>query len=476
MEQVSSNNRLIGMELDLRAYARVLYKRKWIAAASLVVCVAVGVVLTARTTPIYQTRTTVFVGERQFTIERVQRELAVRYLSVGLLKSYVEIVKSRTIAQKAIVDSGLDETPQSVQGGLWANVVVDTQVIEVHYAGPDPARATRIANAVAEAFVNEIGRLAVTDEEGEPAVEVSIIDRAIIPGAPISPNSTRNIVLAVLIGLLGGVGLAFLVEYLDVTVKQREEIEALGLPSLGSIPRLDTHGQDVYVEKDTQGLGGEAFRKLRTSIGFINLERPTRSILVTSPVSQEGKTTTALNLAVAYALGGLRTVLVEADLRRPSLHRAYGMSGTNGLTTAIVGEVPLTEAIMQTETRNLSVIVAGAIPPNPVELLGSDQMTDVLERLERMFDVVVVDSPPIAPVADPATLAGRCGGVVLVVRAGKTDRRRIVDSARVIERAGGHLLGVVLNFQKPGDTPYEYEYYYGYRPARPNSVTAGDVS
>jgi capsular exopolysaccharide synthesis family protein len=475
MEQVSSN-RLGGMDLDLRAYARTLYKRKWIIAAALLVSIGVGTFLTVRTTPLYTTRTTLFVGEQQFTIEEpLMQELAVRNLSVGLLKSYVEIVKSRTIAQKAIVDGGLDVPPQVVLGGLGASVIVDTQVIALTYTGADPASAARIANAVAEAFVDEIDRLAVPrSADDEPAVDVSIIDRAVTPTTPITPNTTRNIVLAVLIGLLGGVGLAFVIDQLDVTIKHRDDIEALGLQSLGSIPRLDTHGQEVYVERDSQGLGGEAFRKLRTSIGFINLESPTRTILVTSPVAQEGKTTTALNLAVAYALGGLRTVLVEADLRRPSLHRVFGMVGTNGLTTAIVGEVSLTDAIMQTDTRNLSVIVAGAIPPNPVELLGSDQMAGLLERLERMFDVVIVDSPPVAPVADPATLAARCGGVVLVVRAGKTDRRRIVDTARVLERAGGHLLGVVLNFQKPGDTPYEYEYYQGYRAAPSRAVAAGD--
>ena len=475
MAQVSGS-KIGGMDLDLRAYARVLNKRKWIAASFLLLSIVVGLLITLRSPRVYQTRTTLFVGERQFTIEELPVEMAVRSLSVGLLKSYVEIVKSRTIAQRAIADGGLDAIPAEIQGGLHAQAILDTQVIEVFYLSTDPARAARIANAVADAFVDEIARFSQSADEGEPAVEVSIIDRAIRPASPISPNVPRNMTLAALIGLFGGLGLAFLVDYLDDSVKSRDEIEALGLSAIGSIPRLDTHGEDVYVERDTQGLGGEAFRKVRTSIGFINVERPARSILVTSPVAREGKTTTAVNLAVAYALGGLRTILVEADLRRPSLHRIYGMVGTNGLTTAIVGDVPLTEAIMETNTRNLSVLVAGAIPPNPVELLGSDQMADVLERLERMFDVVIVDSPPIAPVADPATLAARCDGVVLVIRAGKTDRRRIVDSARVIERAGGHLLGVVINFLKPGDTLYEYEYYYGYRAAQTKALAGKDES
>jgi capsular exopolysaccharide synthesis family protein len=474
MEQ--SAGRVAGMDLDLRAYARMLSKRKWIAIVALLGCVLLGVLFTARSPRVYQARTTMFVGERQVNLETARDSLYSRNLSVGLLKSYVEILQSRSIAQRAIVDGGLDVTPGIILGGLGARSILETQVIEVTYQGPDAPRAQRIANAVADAFVAEIDGLG-EEEGGKPAVTIDVIDRAVTPGAPIAPNPAKNMTVAALLGILVAGAAVFLVEHLDVSVKHRDEIEALGMSVLGSIPRLDTHGAEVYIERDTQGVAGEAFRKLRTSVGFINLEQPTRSILVTSALPQEGKTTTALNLAMAYALGGLRTVLVEADLRRPSLHRIFGMIGTRGLTTAIVGDCPLTEAIMHTETRNLSVIVAGAIPPNPVELLGSDQMTELLERLERMFDVVIIDSPPLVPVADPAALAGRCDGVIIVARSGKTDRRRLLDGARVVERAGGRLLGVVLNFLKPTDAPYDYNYHYGYRstPAPTGSQTVGPV-
>lgn len=455
-----------GMDFDIRAYARMLYKRKLFVVLGLAFCVALGVLNTARSPRIYQTRTTLFVGERQFAIEQAQEGLVVRNLSVGLLKSYVEIVKSRSIAQKAIVSGGLEVTPGEILSGISARALLDTQVIEVTYRGQDPVVAQRITNAVADAFISDLARIGAQDEDGRPAVEVSVIDRAITPGGPISPNASRDLTLSVILGLMLGVGLAFLVDHLDVTVKARDEIDALGLQALGSVPRLDTHGAEVYIERDTQGVAGEAYRKLKTAIGFVNLESPTKTILVTSPMAKEGKTMTALNLAVAYALGGMRTVLVEADLRRPSLHKIFGMIGTKGLTTAIVGDVSLTEAIMQTETRNLAVLVAGAIPPNPVELLGSDQMRDVLERLGRMFDVVIVDSPPVIPVADPAALASQVDGVLLVARSGKTDRRRLVDSSRLVERSGGNLLGVVLNYLKPGETPYDYDYYYGYRAAQ----------
>jgi receptor protein-tyrosine kinase len=448
------------MEFDLRAYARTLYKRRWYAIVVLALMLSLGALATARATKMYQTNTTLLVGQQQVAIEEATEGLFIRNFSSSLLKTYVEIIKSRSIAQQAIADSGIRRSPDVVQEGVDATAVVDTLVIEIRYRDADPGMTSRIANAVADAFVGRIDQL---ESAGTPAVQVSVVDRAEVPDDPVSPNPFRNMTLAFIVGLLGAVGIAFLVEQLDVTVKSRDEIESQGLLALGSIPQLDFQGEPLHLERDMQGPGGEAFRKLRTSLGFIHLESPLRSILVTSPVPQEGKTTTALNLAAAYAVGGLKTVLVEADLRRPSLHRIFGMYGTRGLTTAIVGDVPLSEAILHTDMRNLSVLLAGAIPPNPVELLSSDQMTDVLERLERQFDVVIVDSPPLAPVADPAALAARCDGVVIVARAGKTDRRRLVEAAQVTQRSGGRLLGVVLNAVKVDGSPDSYDYYYGYQ-------------
>jgi tyrosine-protein kinase len=448
------------MEIDLRAYLRTLYKRRWTAISAFIALVALGVILTALMRPLYQAQTTLFVGDRQVAFEDAQEGVFVRNFSVGFIKSYIEIIKSRSIAQQAIADAQLNLTPGRLQGRLEAKQIVETQVIRMTYKGYDAEQTSRVTNAVADAFVKQIETL---DTEGQPAIRVSVIDEAVTPSTPISPRPIRNITLAALLGAMLGVGLAFFVEVLDVTVKSREDVEALGLQLLGSIPFLDTHGETIHLERDLQGHGGEAFRMLRTSIGFINVESPLRSILVTSPAAQEGKTTTALNLAAAYAVGGLRTVLVEADLRRPSLHRVFGMVGTRGLTTAIVGDVGLDEAIVHTDMRNLSVILAGAIPPNPVELLSSEQMTDLLARLERSFDMVIIDSPPLVPVADPAALAGRCGGVVVVARSGKTDRRRLVEAVGVVDRAGGRRLGIVLNCVKPDETDGAYEYYYGYR-------------
>ncbi len=469
-------NTLVTMEFDLRRYVRLLWKRKLWCIAGFVAVVLTGLLITVSTTPAYQANASLFVGQRQISSAQFATDIAVTNLSDDLVRSYAQIIKSRSIAQRAISEGGLEQTPGAIVGGLQATAIVDTQVIALSYQSSDPGTAERVANAVTRAFVAEIDELEAAPEGAQPLIKVSIIDRAVTPSKPIAPNPLRNMALATALGLLAALGLALLVDSLDQSVKSREELEHLGFHVLGAIPTLDTEGDEIHLERDTQGVGGEAFRKLRTSVGFLGVDSPIKVLLVTSAVAQEGKTTVALNLASAYALGGFRTLLVEADLRRPSLHRVYGMYGTRGLTTAIVGNVALEDAILHTETRNLSVLLAGAIPPNPVELLGSEQLLDVITRIRLMFDVVVIDSPPLAPVADPAALAGRCDGVVVVARAGRTDRRRLMDSEGIVERAGGRLLGVVLNFLEPGESAYDYYYYsQGYRSPKVPEETMGTV-
>jgi capsular exopolysaccharide synthesis family protein len=455
------------MDLDLRGYAGVVWKRRWLALAGFLVVVIAAVLYTISETPVYQANVTLFVGQQQIAVQNLTQGLAVTDLSARLLKSYGEILTSRTIAQRAVLDGSLNVTPGEVRGGLNVQPVVDTQVLKLAYNSNEPATAARVANAVADAFVRQISQIDTPQGSKSSAVTVSIVDRAVSPFAPISPNPARNVTLGVLLGLLLGIGLAVGFEYIDTSVKSREDAEQLGLPVVGVIPRLDTRGADVYLDRDPQDAGSEAFRKLRTAIGYLGVEKPIQTLLVTSSMAQEGKTTIALNLAAAYAQSGYSTVLVEADLRRPSLHRIFGVSGTDGLTTVIIGDANLTSSLRVGEIAGLQCLVAGAIPPNPVELLESEQMRDVLSRLRSQFDMVVVDSPPVMPVADSLALATMCDGVVAVARAGKTNRDRLVEAIKQIERSNGHFIGVIMNCLRAGDASYEYGYYNAYRSARP---------
>jgi capsular exopolysaccharide synthesis family protein len=464
------------VDRELRDYLRVLRKRKWYLVLTVAAAVGCAALFTAQAPRLYEAGGTLFVGQRQIPREDVEQDprlaVAVSDLSFRLLSSYTEVLASRSISEKAISEFQLEISPRALRESVRARPIPNTQIIELVVSNSDPTFAQRVTNGIADVFVREVSRLDPTAGGGDPVVNVSVLDRATVPTDPVSPQPVRNILIALALGLAAGIGLILLVERLDVTVKQATEVEKLGLPSLGSVPTLDIPRDVLYLEQDPQGLGGEAFRKLRTSLGFLGVELPLRTVLVTSPGPTEGKTTIALNLASAFAFGGLRTLLIEGDLRRPSLHLMFGMRGTKGLTTAIVGQVTPAEAVTSTDVPNLSVMLAGAIPPNPVELLGSEQMSDLLDHLKKQYDVLIIDSPPLIPVADPAVLASRCDGVVLVARSGKTDRRRLADSAQIIERVGGRLLGIVLNFVRRGDDDADYGYSYQYAPATSEDAPA----
>ncbi|HVE92287.1 MAG TPA: polysaccharide biosynthesis tyrosine autokinase, partial [Actinomycetota bacterium] len=314
-------------------------------------------------------------------------------------------------------------------------------------------------------FTEEIQRLQ-KPTQGEPAIQVRVVEPALRPEEPVSPSAVRNLALALVLGLLLGVGAVFLAESLDTTVKDRHDVERLvGAPVLATVPRIQTGGAEVYLERDPQSMGAEAFRKVRTAIQFLGVDRPIKVLLITSPFPREGKTTTALNLAASFAQAGMKTVLLEADLRRPTLHRVFASEQEKGLTTCLVGRISLQQAVLPTPVRNLSHIPAGAIPPNPAELLSSQHMGKVLSALQAEFDMVVVDAPPLLPVADTPALAHRVDGVLLVARAGQTNRERLRESAELLQTVGGRLLGVIVNFQRVEDSPEGYQ-YYGYRSSK----------
>lgn len=296
------------------------------------------------------------------------------------------------------------------------------------------------------------------------ANNVRLMDPAEPRRTPISPNPRRDWLTALLAGVTIALGLAFGIEYFDDTIKTPEDItKRLGLPLLGLVPALRGNRVPVLTETVPHDFG-EAFRSLRTSLVFTSGGEATRVIAVTSSQPLEGKTTTACNLAMALALGGSRVLLIDADMRRPGLHKTMGLENTHGLSHLLVGQARVREVIQRTTEANLFVITAGRTPPNPSELLASERMNHFIANLAHgPFDWVVIDTPPVLAVTDAVIIAQKVGGVVFVVGSEMTRRVHAERALETLQSGRVRSIGVVLNRVDFDRNKYYYSRYYGYQ-------------
>jgi capsular exopolysaccharide synthesis family protein len=283
--------------------------------------------------------------------------------------------------------------------------------------------------------------------------------------APISPNSRKDLLTAILAGLTLALSLAFGIEYLDDSVKTPEDVtQRLRLPMLGLVPKIKGDHVPVLTETVPHDFG-EAFRSLRTSLVFTSGGgENTRVIAVTSSQPLEGKTTTAANLAFALALGGSRVLLIDADMRRPGLHKTLGLQNELGLSHLLTGQSRVREVVQRTADPNLFAITAGRTPPNPSELLSSERMTQMLANLSMgPFDWVVVDTPPVLAVTDAVIVAQKVAGVVFVIGSEMTRRVHAERALETLQSGRARSIGVVLNRVDFNRNKYYYSRYYGYQ-------------
>jgi len=299
----------------------------------------------------------------------------------------------------------------------------------------------------------------------------SLVESASLPGIPVRPTPIRNALLAVLLGLFVGVGLAFLFEYLDDSVKSPDDLErhAPGLPFLGAIPTVsDWRNRDrarAITLEAPHSPASEAYRALRTSVQFVGLRQPLQTLLLTSPMTSEGKTTTIANLAVTLARSGKDVTVVDCDLRRPRLHAFFDVPNEIGFTSVLLGDAPLAAALRIVSAGSgggaLRVLTSGPLPPNPSELLGTNRVTELLTALQAMSDIVLIDSPPLIPVTDALVLSRRVDGVLLVVTSAVTSRRNVTRSVGLLEQAEAPTIGIALNAVSE-ESGYGGEYGYSY--------------
>ncbi|MCA3014672.1 MAG: polysaccharide biosynthesis tyrosine autokinase [Myxococcaceae bacterium] len=303
---------------------------------------------------------------------------------------------------------------------------------------------------------------------------VRVLDAARPQMAPIRPNVPQSILLGVVAGLIAGLGLALLLEFLDSSVTTQAEIEErLGLTFLGFVPTIpvgavDGQTKDLHIHREPKSMIAECTRAVRTNLLFMSPDKPLRRMLVTSSGPQEGKSTTAINLAIAMAQSGQKVLIVDTDMRRPRLHKAFGVPNDVGVSSLVVGEGKLEDAIKTTEVPGVYLLPCGPVPPNPAELLHTKAFGELLETLDGKFDRVLLDSPPVGAVADAVVLATQVAGVVMVLKAGVTHRDVAKRTVRALNDVKAPILGAVLNDvnlerSRYGDYYYGYAYrYYGY--------------
>lgn len=302
---------------------------------------------------------------------------------------------------------------------------------------------------------------------GLKANNVRIIDAAEPPISPARPKKAQNILMAIIVGLIGGAALAFLVEYLDSTVKTSDDVERyVKLPLLGYIPTMEKTlsemQKDRLVNIQPTSPVSEAYRSIRTAISFSSSEeKATKDILITSAGPQEGKSTTACNLAMTLAYSGNSVLLVDADMRKPRIHTVFGVEAEVGLSNFLTGQATLDQIVKKTDIDNLSIITCGHIPPNPSELLSTRRMKEFVEKARQHFGTVIIDSPPLAVVTDAVILSGVIDGTVLVINSKKTTRFAVYRAKQLLTHAKAKVLGAILNnLRIERGTDYYYQHYY----------------
>jgi capsular exopolysaccharide synthesis family protein len=410
--------------MSIRQFVQVL-RRRWLSGgATLLLALGAAVALTLSSDPVYRAQTSSFVtvgsvGDSGTLLQGSQ-------FALQRVTSYTQVVDSPTVLQPVIDELRLDETVGSLAGRVDAVNPSNTVLVLVSATGDDPAEAAAVANAVTRQFAAVIEELERPREGNASAVKVTITTPADVPSAPVSPRPLLNVVLGLLVGAGLAAGVALLRDQLDSTLRSSAELGTLTRAGvLGLVPHNPAVVRQPLVALDNGDHRAEAFRTIRTNLQFVDVDHPPRSLVVTSSVAGEGKSTTAVNLAITLAQGGRRVCLVDADMRRPRVAELLGVEGAVGLSNVLAGQYEAGELVVPWHGGLLSALPAGTSPPNPSELLGSRQMSELLASLTGAYDMVIVDSPPLLPVSDALILAEATDGALLVVRHGSTHREHV---------------------------------------------------
>lgn len=446
--------------MDIRDYMRIAGSHWKFIAAMTLTGLLLGAGASVVIKPTYTSEVQLFVATQSSgTVLELQQG---NTFSQARVQSYVKTVGSPIVLQPAIESLGLDTTPDQLATKVRATSDLNTVLITITVEDSSPVQAQATAQAVGNSLIKAVESLEKPKSGGPSPVGLSIIKPAAAPLKPSAPNTPLYFLLGTVVGLGLGVGGAIVRSTLDNRIKGEADLRVVtDSPLLGGLSfDQDAVKKPLLTQASPQSPRAESYRQLRTNLQFANVSGHARSIVITSSLPGEGKSTTATNLAISLSQAGQTVCLIDADLRRPMVGEYLGLERNAGLTTALVGSADVNDLLQQWGSGSLYVLTSGRIPPNPSELLGSAEMGDLIRRLEQVFDAVIIDTPPLLPVTDAAVLAQHVGGVVVVVGSQKLKQQDLAKSLNALQMVGGNVLGVVLNgLPAKGPESYSYGYY-----------------
>ncbi len=503
--------------IDIRQYLALFWQWAWLIALVTVIVGLVSFLVSQRMTPVFSAATTLYINEAPSSKATDYNSIIT---SERISGTYSKMITTRPILEEVAARVGV--TTDYLINRITVSPIRDTTLIEITVKSSDPHLAAQIANETANVFADRVitiqeerytvskqslqsqiadmeaqmndVTLALAGEkdsgvkasletkltqyraiysnlilsyeqirlsEAQTVSTVFTVDPATVPTKPISPQVMRNTALAAMVGLMLAIGVIFLIEALDDTIKTPDDVKkSLGLPVLGVIARHDTEESKPITNTTPRSPVSEAFRSLRTNVQYAAVDTPLSSLLITSTDPKEGKTTIVTNLGVVFAQQGKKVTLIDADLRKPTLHKKIGLQNRSGLASLFVRSMETLDMILQkTEVPGLTVLTSGELPPNPSELLGSKKMQSILEKLKETSDMIIIDSPPALAVTDPLVLVPYVDAVLIVVKPGYTKTKGVVQVVEQLKRSNANLIGVVINELDLAHSRYSYKYY-----------------
>lgn len=451
--------------MTLRSFLGLIKDRWKLIVVVTLLAGAISAGVTARTTRMYSSSLTFFVSAQVDSSNVVQAYQA-NLLSQQKVQSYANLLTGPMLASAVVQTTGLPIPTAELQSEISAQAVPQTVLLRATVTSDSPHRAQEIARAIAKIFPDQINQLEHTATGKASTAVVQVVAPPSYSSTPVAPKPIRNVGSGLALGLLAGLALAAAARSLDTTMKTADQVSQVlgGKPVLGVIP-YDPASRNNPVPGDglLAGPRMEAFRKLRVSLGFLEVDTPRKVIMFTSALPADGKSTTVCNLAIALGSVGTRTIVVECDMRRPQVGKYLGLPNGAGLTDVLLDRARLEDVVQTWGDDSVDVLTSGVLPPNPGDLLGSRKMEQLIERLRERYEVVLLDMPPALALADAAAAGQYCDGAIVVTRHGRTraaQLRRVCDS---LASAGTPVLAGVLNMVRSRDAGGgRYGYGYGY--------------